>query len=56
MVRDLEKVWSSKYFRRAGYGPSNTLMLESDEVSIHHCHRNSLIVDEYTREDVWPSS
>ena len=52
-LRDLNKVWE-KF--DGVYGPKNTLMLESDEVSVHNCHKNSLIVDEYTKEDVWPSS
>lgn len=29
-------------------------MLESEEVSVNACWRNSLIVDKYTREDIWP--
>jgi hypothetical protein len=52
-VKDLDRVWNTcdKQF-----GPKNTLMLESDEVSVHYCHKNSLIIDEFTREDVWPTS
>ena len=29
-------------------------MLESEEISVHKCHQNALIVDRYQREDVWP--
>lgn len=29
-------------------------MLESDEVNLYNCHLNSLVVDRYDREDVWP--
>ena len=30
-------------------------MLESDEASVFNYHENSLIVDRYEREDVWPT-
>lgn len=34
---------------------NNTLMLESDECNVYNYHENSLIIDRYEREDVWPS-
>ena len=34
---------------------NNTLLLENDEINVHECHENSLIIDTYTREDVWPT-
>jgi hypothetical protein len=37
------------------FGKENTLMLESDEINVYDCHRNSLIIDRYTRDDVWPT-
>ena len=30
-------------------------MLESDEESVYNFHENSLIVDRYGRQDVWPT-
>jgi len=30
-------------------------MLESDEINVHDCHKNSLIIDRFLREDVWPT-
>lgn len=30
-------------------------MLETDEINVYECHENSLIVDKYLREDVWPT-
>ena len=30
-------------------------MLESDEVSVYNNHQNSLILDSFEREDVWPT-
>jgi len=31
-------------------------VLESDEVKVYKCAANSLIVDRFEREDVWPTS
>ena len=37
------------------FGASNTLLLESDEEQCFHDWRNSLVIDRFTREDIWPS-
>ena len=37
------------------FGPDNTLMLESDEPNVYNFPENSLIIDRYDRDDVWPS-
>ena len=37
------------------FGKENTLLLESEEISVWKCHENSLIVDKFEREDVWPT-
>ena len=59
IIRDLDKVWSSKacedLSKHDCFGPQNTIMLESDEASVYNYHENSLIVDRYEREDVWPT-
>lgn len=59
IIRDLNKVWNSKscsdLSKHDIFGPENTIMLESDEVSVYNFHENSLIVDRYEREDVWPT-
>ena len=59
IIRDLNKVWNSKacadISTHDSFGPANTIMLESDEVNVYNCHENSLIVDSYTRQDVWPT-
>lgn len=31
-------------------------MLETDEIEVYRCFENSLIVDRYERDDVWPPS
>ena len=51
-IRDLSRVWASA----TTFGPSNTLMLQTDEINVYECHKNSLIVDRYEREDVWPTT
>lgn len=59
-IRDLERVWSDVKLMELGkgldmtFGPENTLMLDSDEISVHDCFQNALIVDRYDRDDVWP--
>ena len=59
-IRDLSKVWASTACKNLSsattFGPSNTLMLETDEINVYECHKNSLIVDRYEREDVWPTT
>lgn len=59
IIRDLNKVWNSKscgdLSKHDCFGPENTIMLESDEISVYNFHENSLIVDRYEREDVWPT-
>lgn len=30
-------------------------MFESDEVGVYECFKNSLIIDRFDREDVWPT-
>lgn len=30
-------------------------MLESEEIAVWKCHENSLIVDKFERNDVWPT-
>ena len=56
MIRDLDKIWSSDQIKNHShsFGPKNTLLLESDEVSVFECFQNSLIFDKYDRGDVWP--
>ena len=60
-IRDLDKVWESqacKDFQKStgiSFGPENTLMLESDEENVYKFHQNSLIVDRFDRDDVWPA-
>lgn len=60
-IRDLDKVWDSQtckdYAKKTGiiFGPDNTLMLESDEPNVYNFPENSLIIDRYDRDDVWPS-
>ena len=58
-IRDLEQIWKSnecqKLSEKFDFDQKNTLMLESDEINVHECHENSLIIDRYTREDVWPT-
>ncbi len=51
-VRDLDKVLASKKVD-AGKSKANILMLDSDEVSVHDCFENSLVIDRYERSDVW---
>lgn len=55
-IRDLQKVWESDAVKNLSskFGPENTLMLESDEVSVHDCFENALITDRFERNDVWP--
>lgn len=59
ILRDLDKVWDSNSCQDLStdhsFGPQNTLMLESDEISVHNYHENSLIVDKFERSDVWPT-
>ena len=31
-------------------------MLESDDIKLIDCIRNSLIIDKFTKEDVWPTT
>ena len=65
-IRDLDLVWSSndcyQLYQEEIYVPngfkfdkSNTLMLESEEISVYKNAENALIVDRYQREDVWPT-
>lgn len=60
-IRDLNKIWTSSackdYAKQTNYafGPENTIMLESEEEQCFNCWRNSLVVDRYEREDVWPT-
>ena len=58
MIRDLQKVWDSPACKKldCNFGPSNTIMLETDEINVHDCIENSLIVDRFEREDVWPTN
>lgn len=62
MIRDLEKVWQSANVKRleqlqdCSFGLPNTLMLETEEIEVYLCHENSLVVDQFEREDVWPDS
>ena len=30
-------------------------MLESGEFKLYNCHLNSLVVDKYDRDDIWPT-
>jgi hypothetical protein len=50
-------VWGSDAVQnqKIKFGPENTLMLDSDEVSVYNWHKNSLITDRFDRDDVWPS-
>jgi hypothetical protein len=56
IIRDLEKVWASERVVNSeiSFGKHNTLMLESDEITVFNCHENSLIVEPFERKDVWP--
>lgn len=63
MIRDLNKVWAStdcqSLAKKCGikaFDGTNTLMLETEEIDVHDWIDNSLIVDRYDRDDVWPSS
>ena len=64
-IKNLNKVWQSKFCQEIVefdetlpknfiFGPNNTLMLESDEVSVYNWHKNSLILDKMEREDICP--
>ena len=59
-IKDLDKVWASSLCKSsaeagAAFDSTNTLLLESDELSVHKCHKNSLVIDRYERDDVWPA-
>jgi len=65
-IRDLDKVWTSNDCYQLGqdevhvpngfkFGKQNTLMLESEEISVYKNAENALIVDRYQKEDVWPT-
>lgn len=60
-IRDLKQVWASNACQTYAkehdieFGPSNTIMLESEEEQCYNDWRNSLVIDRYLREDVWPS-
>jgi hypothetical protein len=59
----LPKVWESNDCKEftaknketfSGFSEKNTLMLESDECNVYECFENSLIIDRFDRDDVWP--
>mmetsp|Transcript_34701 Transcript_34701/g.53218 ORF Transcript_34701/g.53218 Transcript_34701/m.53218 type:complete len:260 (-) Transcript_34701:20-799(-) len=52
-IRDLDKVLACKRLPK-GTTKANILSLESDEVSVHDCYENSLVIDTYERDDIWP--
>jgi hypothetical protein len=52
-TKDLNKVWQSQLID-GKFDETNTMLLESDEVSVHHCYENALIIDRFERSDVWP--
>lgn len=56
LIRDLKKVWNSEKVTNSDVSidKSNTLMLETDEITVYNCHENSLIIDRFERRDVWP--
>ena len=56
LIRDLEKVWASEKVQNCPIqlDKSNTLMLETDEITVYNCHENSLIIDRFERRDIWP--
>jgi hypothetical protein len=63
-IRDLPKVWESidciefaekNKEKFEGFSKKNTLVLESDECNVYECFENSLIIDRYDRNDVWPT-
>ena len=56
-IRDLDMVLNSDACKgsEVNFSKENVLMLESDEVKVHNITQNSLIVDEFSRNDVWPS-
>lgn len=63
-IKDLEKVWATNNCYQMAqneqnvpdgfrFGKENTLLLESEEISVWKCHMNSLIVDKFESSDVW---
>ena len=55
MIRDVDQVWAFEPLE-GKFGKHNTLVLETDEVSVHDCWKNSMILDRYERSDVWPTA
>jgi hypothetical protein len=55
LIKDLKKVWESESVHNSDvkFDKHNTLLLDTDEVSVYNCHKNSLIIDSFEREDVW---
>lgn len=60
-IRNLTKIWESDFVanqlaaqKETVFNEANTLMLETEEIDVYNCFENSLIVDRYERNDVWP--
>ena len=44
----------SEKCENANFGESNTLVLDTDEIDVYNCHKNSLILKKVTQNDIWP--
>jgi hypothetical protein len=56
LIRDLSKVWQAEKVVNCeiNFDQTNTLMVETDEITVYNCWKNSIIVDRFERRDVWP--
>lgn len=59
LIRNLKKIWESDFVANqltqgVNFNEVNTLMLDTEEIDVFNCFENSLIVDRYERNDVWP--
>lgn len=61
-IKNLEKVWMSDHCQQENdqtefgfkFGEKNTIVLDTDEIDVYNCHKNSLIIKKVTQNDIWP--
>jgi hypothetical protein len=51
-MRSLNLVWSDANTKKEGFGPTNTLMIDSEAQKVRKNRANSIVIQPYSKEEL----
>ena len=51
-MRDLQLVWADEKCKKDGYGPKNTIIIDSEAFKVRKHPLNSIVIKPYSKEDL----